>query len=334
MKKGKESKILFVLSFLLLAGCADDDCCFFDGTFIVPSDFLTIQEAVDFALPGETVLVQAGVYSPTTNGEFFPIFMKDGVNIEGEDPENTILDSQGGNYLLDLFNYDRGVILNLTLRGGNSFLGGAIYAESSSGILSNLYLIGNRAEEAGSAIYAVNSDGLTMNNLVVSGNASSISGSQIPAQVEADDSDLIFVNNVVADGDSDGVRINFGSAGVYENNIFYNNGFADFGVGLADTDEVTAARIQYNICFNNAEADFFLNGADQSAEQANDLPTDGLIFANFNAAPLFSDPFANLFTLQPGSPALNAGNPDPAFNNPDGSRNDIGAFGGPFAEPP
>jgi len=31
----------------------------------------------------------------------------------------------------------------------------------------------------------------------------------------------------------------------------------------------------------------------------------------------------------PGSPALNAGIPDPHFNDPDGSRNDIGACGGP-----
>jgi hypothetical protein len=35
--------------------------------------------------------------------------------------------------------------------------------------------------------------------------------------------------------------------------------------------------------------------------------------------------------LAPGSPAIDAGDPDPAFNDPDGSRNDLGAFGGPGA---
>jgi hypothetical protein len=33
----------------------------------------------------------------------------------------------------------------------------------------------------------------------------------------------------------------------------------------------------------------------------------------------------------PGSPMIDAGDPDPAFNDPDGSRNDMGAFGGPDA---
>ncbi|HEX9973656.1 MAG TPA: T9SS type A sorting domain-containing protein, partial [bacterium] len=33
-----------------------------------------------------------------------------------------------------------------------------------------------------------------------------------------------------------------------------------------------------------------------------------------------------------GSPCIDAGNPDPAYNDLDGSRNDMGAFGGPFAD--
>lgn len=35
------------------------------------------------------------------------------------------------------------------------------------------------------------------------------------------------------------------------------------------------------------------------------------------------------FHLQPGSPCIDAGNPDPQYNDPDGSRNDMGAYGGP-----
>ena len=37
------------------------------------------------------------------------------------------------------------------------------------------------------------------------------------------------------------------------------------------------------------------------------------------------------FCLQNGSPAIDAGDPDPALNDPDGTRNDMGAFGGPGA---
>jgi hypothetical protein len=39
------------------------------------------------------------------------------------------------------------------------------------------------------------------------------------------------------------------------------------------------------------------------------------------------------FVLQAGSPARDAGNPDPRFNDIDGTRNDIGIYGGPFYDP-
>jgi parallel beta-helix repeat protein len=40
------------------------------------------------------------------------------------------------------------------------------------------------------------------------------------------------------------------------------------------------------------------------------------------------------FQLRPGSPALDAGDPAPQYNDPDGSRNDLGAYGGPAALTP
>lgn len=295
-------------------------------------DVYTIQAAIDLAQPGDTIFLKRGTYSPSTNGEYFPIFLKNGVSLKGEDPENTIIDAEGYDQVLNLFNYNSGVISNLTITNGNTDLGGGIYAENSSGILSNLIVVGNRASEAGTGIYLKNSDGLILNNLIVYGNASSgDTGNDGPAQVENDDSTVTFNNNVVAFGDSDGVRLNFGADGVYENNIFYQNGFAGEGAGFADTDAVTAAQIQYNICFGNSASDFYLNGLDLTAAEANNLDGSDLISNNFSADPLFFDPTGGDFFLQPGSPAIGAGDPSPSFNNPDGSRNDIGAFGGPFA---
>jgi acyl-[acyl carrier protein]--UDP-N-acetylglucosamine O-acyltransferase len=45
----------------------------------------------------------------------------------------------------------------------------------------------------------------------------------------------------------------------------------------------------------------------------------------------FTNAAALDYTLQPSSSAINAGDPSPAFNDPDGSRNDMGLFGGPTA---
>ncbi|RLC57446.1 MAG: hypothetical protein DRH89_03480, partial [Candidatus Cloacimonadota bacterium] len=41
------------------------------------------------------------------------------------------------------------------------------------------------------------------------------------------------------------------------------------------------------------------------------------------------DGLAADWSLQTGSPCINAGNPDAMYNDPDGSRNDMGAYGGP-----
>jgi hypothetical protein len=54
---------------------------------------------------------------------------------------------------------------------------------------------------------------------------------------------------------------------------------------------------------------------------------------SFGASPsqIFVNHFLGVFHLRPGSPCINAGDPSPLYNDPDGSRNDLGAYGGPYA---
>ncbi len=296
---------------------------------VVPDDFYTIQEAVDFALPGDQVFVRSGVYSPSTNGELFPIFMQNGVDLIGLDPNNTILDAEGTDYVLDLFFYDFGLIANFTVTGGLATRGAGVLIEDSRGVMQNMIVVGNRAAEQGSGLYVLNSDGFLLQNNIITDNVRRFLDENTPAQVELENSFLLFYNNVVDFGDSDGLLIHEGADGDFQNNIFSFNGSDGFGVGFADLNPLSNSLVQFNLFWQNLEADFFINETLMSATEANESsPNDNIDF-NFNADPLFVDPMLLNFQLQAASPAIHAGNPDPVFNNPDGTRNTLGAFGGP-----
>ncbi|MCP5467705.1 MAG: DUF1565 domain-containing protein [Deltaproteobacteria bacterium] len=332
-----QKKYLFkLLSFLwislLLQACVFEDTFYFGGSeepivILVPEDFSTIQEAMDFAIPGDLVSVADGIYSPSTNGEVFPIFLQDGVDLFGESPQGTILDAEGSDGVLDIFQYD-GYIRDLTITGGEAIFAGGILIEESSPLIENIFIIQNQAIEQASALMILNSNNVEIVNTVIAENFRFSEEGFFPAQVEIENSNVFFNNNVVSRGDADGLRIDTQSEGEFQNNIFFQNGI-DIGVGLIDESPKSLATIQYNLFFDNLEADFFISGDFFSVEEVNDLFVNDEVEFNFTANPLFVDPENFNYHLQNGSPAIEAGNPSPEFRNPDGTRNDIGVFGGP-----
>jgi hypothetical protein len=55
--------------------------------------------------------------------------------------------------------------------------------------------------------------------------------------------------------------------------------------------------------------------------------------SNIKADPRFSDEAAGDFSLNPGfSPCIDAGDPLSGYNDVDGTRNDMGIFGGPYGD--
>ena len=79
--------------------------------------------------------------------------------------------------------------------------------------------------------------------------------------------------------------------------------------------------ISYCDIYSNEDGNYFVGATSDSIYEVNLTGIDG----NISQDPLCVAPD---YLLSSGSPCIDAGNPDPRFNDPDGSRNDMGAYGG------
>ena len=95
-----------------------------------------------------------GTYSPSTNGESFPLHCKSYVSLEGTAEETTILDAERQGGVLYCFDVKGLRIENLTVRNGVADHGGGLYCELSSPTISNVIFSGDSAN-LGGAIYCI-----------------------------------------------------------------------------------------------------------------------------------------------------------------------------------
>jgi hypothetical protein len=141
----------------------------------------------------------------------------------------------------------------------------------------------------------------TANN-VLADNTTGISATGFDANYSLDGSSII--NNVIAYNTVDGLDYDSTGTTTVTNSIFWENDGADI---VDDT----------NLLINYCTVQDGASGTGNSADD-----------------PKFEDSSSDDFHLQDISPAINAGNPNVADNDQDGTRNDMGAYGGPNALKP
>ena len=134
--------------------------------------------------------------------------------------------------------------------------------------------------------------------------------SSSPTAIWAFKSNMEIINNTILDHEMDAIFLHDSCSALIKNNIIVNNGTGINGF------EYTEIDIDYNDIWGN-EVDYFefFNPGEHDISQD----------------PLFTDAATNSYFLEPASPCIDAGDPNPLMNDPDGSRNDMGAFGGSFA---
>jgi parallel beta-helix repeat protein len=155
-----------IVSYGVLAQAATLDVC--------PSGctYSSIQDAIDAAVDGDTVLVDDGTYTENINflGKAITV-----ISVNG--PESTIID---GNASGSVVTFDSGegtnsVLSGFTICNGVADNGGGIYCDNSSPTITNCTISGNSAVSEGGGIYCTESSP-TITNCTISGNSADRGG--------------------------------------------------------------------------------------------------------------------------------------------------------------
>ncbi len=149
---------------------------------------------------GHTIHVAAGTYGTDMGGvwgEMFPITLKNGVSIEGEDKTTTIVDAELANPVFTGDGIsDQTTISNLTIKNGNGSDGGGISLKSSNPIIRDNIIRGNKSFYGGAGIKIEGGSPQILNNIFENNTCSSYGGI---VDIEGQSSPVIdgnvFLNN-------------------------------------------------------------------------------------------------------------------------------------------
>ncbi|MFT5680331.1 MAG: hypothetical protein ACI8RZ_001237 [Myxococcota bacterium] len=323
--------------------------------------FSSVQSAIDAASDGDSITICAGEYKE--------VLSLTGVSVSliGAGSSTTTIHADGDSTVLSVSNGQGAetTISGLTLRQGDAFTnggyGGGLLITASSPTLTDiaiteadatngagialfdsnstidgLHIVGAAAEDEGGGIYidggspwivhavlednyaqgaaglyAINSATRLDNSVFFSNRSAQGAGAIHMASGQG-----VTITNVVAALNTTGngkesCAIEVGAGSTMYNTVAYGNE----GTGLCS--DGTAA---YNLGYANHEGDFMVNGSPDPGE--GDLTDD----------PQFVDPNLGDYTIRTASPVVDAGNPDVAYNDADGSRADMGVYGGPESD--
>ena len=292
------------------------------ATILIPNDYGTIQGGIDASVDGDTILVSAGTYNEQLDylGKAISVVSKDG-------PHKTTLTTNSN--IVNMSNIQSGTstlsgfsIMGFRSLVNGSFIHNKIDVQNSVDVViqNNIfhhfgcidsgndiyytYLCGN-------AIYANNSKVTIKNNFIYNSDIEAQSG---VIKLDTNCTNSMITNNTFYQTNQP-IRINSENT-IVKNNIFVENSqyciLVESNVQVIDAD--------YNLYSNNNTQ---YNDYADNLQYYDNISVGGQ--NDLNNDPLFYQINTPLPYITPLSPCIDAGDPNPVFNDPDNSRNDIGA---------
>ncbi|MCF7912768.1 MAG: DUF1565 domain-containing protein [Candidatus Cloacimonetes bacterium] len=260
----------------------------------------TIQHANSILIVSEmephTIFLDTGIYSPSTNGEFFPVNSLNNVSIIGIDEGTVILDAESSARVMSLTGGENVTVANITVTGGNADYGGGIYLNNSALTLQNVTVTNNSAVEGG-GIYSFGDNMISghprLKDVKIVNNYSSTYGGGIGLC----ESSPILINVTIAGNysqDGGGLFGSFFVRPILINTIMWGNEpqeiyfYEPFTFGSLT---VTSSDI---------------NGGLEAIAAPYELNVNWLE-GNISENPLFVDPANSSYQLQQNSPCIDAG---------------------------
>jgi len=298
------------------------------ATIHIPADQPTIQAGINAAVNGDTVLVAPGTYAENVYFQGKRVIVKGrggtdsttitaasgtrpAVSFTANEPKGAVLQGftvTGGTDSSGIFClHSSPTILENTIRdnkGVGTNMGGGINLRNTQGSLVKANRIfDNHAGTYGAAIH-VGDDGVSSTQDTIAYNVIYGNVGIADIRVLGTVAGLEVNNNTISVVTYCGISVEYGGYATVRNNIV----FAGTHSGIRSAGGTILA--EYNCTFDNA-----INYSDFT-------PGVGNIYQNA----MFQNASAHDYRLLSGSPCINAGDPTPQYNDPDGSRNDMGAF--------
>lgn len=253
-------------------------------------DYFTINAAYDAAVDGDTILIYPATYLES-------ISISKAITLKGIDPKNTIIRS---NVTTIIIYNGLTIIEGITVIGLNK----GIYIRSSTPVIQNCII-----EQSDIGIHIYEEECIIINCII----RNCVRGIRIRKN-----SDGLIANNVIYGCSSAGIFLYApccATVGIDVN--LYNNIIINNHYGF-DSDHINSnGYVNYN-CFDGNDSNLHTTYSNVTLGPEN-------IYQN----PLFVNSAESNYYLQGGSLCIDTGNPEIEHDDLDGTRNDMGIFGGP-----